>query len=65
MGNLERQGLEAIPGEFRKAKEQLHYNSENLFYVHSAQEGGLLIQPSTVLRLMHDPVNYLIRENGE
>ena len=39
MGNLEEQGLEAIPAELLKAKERLRFHSEKLGYVDVTREG--------------------------
>lgn len=39
MGNLEKQGLEAVPAELLKAKERLRFHSEKLGYVDVTREG--------------------------
>ena len=39
MGNLEKQGLEAIPADLLKAKEKIRFNSEKLGYVDVEREG--------------------------
>eukprot|EP00435_Cladocopium_sp_Y103_P060316 s936_g22.t1 len=39
MGNLEKQGLEAVPAELLKAKERLRFHSEKLGYVDVEREG--------------------------
>ena len=39
MGNLEKQGIEAVPAELLKAKERLRFHSEKLGYVDVAREG--------------------------
>ena len=39
MGNLERQGLEAIPAELLKAKEKIRFQSEKMGYIDVEKEG--------------------------
>ena len=44
MGNMEKQGLEAIPAELLRAKERLRFNSEKLGYIDVEREGPFEIQ---------------------